>query len=132
MRPENLLLLALMAGLLFFMFSRTRRQQREMQQIQAGITVGAEVMTTAGLYATVVAIDDQVVTLETSPGQTSRWDRRAVAKVLPGSSAPAEDDDESDHFTDEGAGARLEHGSAPGGTTGSSSSAQDTAPPDRA
>jgi preprotein translocase subunit YajC len=140
-RPENLLLLALLAGLLFLMFSRTRKQQREAQQIQAGLTVGVEVMTTAGLYATVVAIEDQVVTLETSPGQTSRWDRRAVSRVLTPATAVDDEDDEDgldedeefdgDHTTDEGAGARLEHGTVDGGATGSSPG-PDTAPPDRA
>jgi preprotein translocase subunit YajC len=135
-RPENLLLLALMGGLLFFMFSRTRKQQREAQQIQAGLTVGAEVMTTAGLYAIVVALEDQIVTLETAPGQTSRWDRRAVARVL--TATPAVDDEDDDEYdeddeyqTDEGAGARLEHGTVEGGTTGASSGPE-TAPPDRA
>jgi preprotein translocase subunit YajC len=87
-RPENLLLLVMLGGLLFLMFSRTRKQQREMQQVQAGLTVGAEVMTTAGLYATVVALDDQTVLLETAPGQRSRWDRRAVARILDTTSAP--------------------------------------------
>lgn len=133
MRPENLLLLALMAGLLFLMFSRTRKQQRETQRVQASLTVGAEVMTTAGLYATVVAIEDQVVTLETAPGQTARYDRRAVARVL--TAGPAVDEDDEDDYDDddidEGAGARLEHGTVEGGATGSSSGS-DTAPPDRA
>jgi hypothetical protein len=30
----------------------------------------------------VTAVQDQIVTIETAPGQSSRWDRRAVAKVV--------------------------------------------------
>lgn len=128
MRPENLLLLAMLGGLVFLMFNRTRKQQREAQQIQAGLSVGAEVMTTAGLYATVVALDDQTVTLETAPGQRSRWDRRAVARIVdPTASLPPSDDDATD--IDEGAGARLEQDGEDGGGP---SAGPGTAPPDRA
>jgi preprotein translocase subunit YajC len=89
-RPENLLLLVLLGGLLLLMFNRTRKQQREAQQVQTDLVVGAQVMTTAGLYATVVELDDASVLLETSPGQHSRWDRRAVARILsPEEAAPA-------------------------------------------
>ena len=83
MKNANLLLVLLMAGLLFMLFSRTRRQQREAQKLQTSLSVGAEVMTTAGLYATVVELPDGAVVLETGPGQTSRWDRRAIARVIP-------------------------------------------------
>jgi preprotein translocase subunit YajC len=39
-------------------------------------------MTTAGLYGTLVTVDDESVLLETSPGVTSRWARPAIARVL--------------------------------------------------
>ena len=97
-RPESLLLLLLMGGLLFLLFTRSRRQQRAAQQLQSGLAAGARVMTTAGLYATVVGIEDSVVVLETSPGQTSRWDRRAIARVLP--EEPVDDHDTHDHDHD--------------------------------
>jgi preprotein translocase subunit YajC len=82
MQPQSLILVVLLGGMLLLMFNRTRRQQRETQNLQARLTEGARVMTTAGLYATVVELDDTTVTLETGPGQRSRWDRRAVARVL--------------------------------------------------
>ena len=88
MRPESVMLLVLMAALLFVMFTRTRRQRREVQQIQAGLAPGVDIMTASGLFATIVSIEDDVVVLETAPGQRSRWDRRAVARVIPPPSGP--------------------------------------------
>ena len=44
---------------------------------------GQDVLTTSGLYARIVSIDDTVAVLETGPGQTVRWDRRAIASVVP-------------------------------------------------
>ena len=40
--------------------------------------MGDEVVTTSGLYGTIVAIDDAVVTLDTGSGSTLRYDRRAI------------------------------------------------------
>jgi preprotein translocase subunit YajC len=84
------LLLVLALGLLVITFLRGRRQQREALAVQQKLSPGAQVMTTSGLYATVVGVDGAVVTLETGPGQRSRWDTRAVARLLPASDdAPA-------------------------------------------
>lgn len=133
MRPENLLLLAMLGGLLFLMFSRTRKQQREMQQIQAGLTVGAEVMTTAGLYATVVALDDQTVLLETAPGQRSRWDRRAVARILDTTSAlPPLGGEPAPAGLAEGGGAPPGQPGDDDDEPGAGSSGPPVTPPDRA
>lgn len=82
MEPGSVLLLVLSAGLLFLLLSRSRRQQRQAQSVQSRLEVGAEVMTSSGLFATVVEVEGSVVVLETAPGQHSRWDRRAVASIL--------------------------------------------------
>ncbi|RJK96794.1 preprotein translocase subunit YajC [Vallicoccus soli] len=74
-------LLILVVGYLLLV-RPARNRQREMAQLQEQLVPGVEVMTTAGLYATVVALDETSVTLETGPGTTSRWDRRAVARVV--------------------------------------------------
>lgn len=132
MRPENLLLLAMVGGLLFLMFSRTRKQQREMQQVQAELRVGAEVMTTAGLYATVVALDDQTVLLETAPGQRSRWDRRAVVRILDTKSAlPPLGGDPAGADLAEGGGAPARQHGDDGDEPGAGSSGPPATPPDR-
>jgi preprotein translocase subunit YajC len=97
----NLLLPLLMAAALYWMFASSRRRQRDVQQVQSSVSAGAQVMTTAGLYATVVAVDGDKVTLETAPGQHSQWDKRAISKVL---SAQAEQDDEFGEQDDEDEG----------------------------
>ena len=75
------LLLLIAAG--YFMIVRpTQRRRREVQTVQRSLGVGDEVLTTAGLYGTVVALDDQSVTIEVSPGVTNRYVRQAVSQVV--------------------------------------------------
>jgi preprotein translocase subunit YajC len=79
----QLLFLAVIAVFLVWTLSRGRRQQRATQLTQSRIHPGSEVMMTSGLYGTVVGVDDDgTVRLETSPGTVSRWDRRAVARII--------------------------------------------------
>jgi preprotein translocase subunit YajC len=68
--------------MIVLLFVRTRSQQRDMAAVQAKIAPGVDVMTAGGMFATVIDVDDDVVVLETAPGQRSRWDRRAVARVI--------------------------------------------------
>jgi preprotein translocase subunit YajC len=99
MDPGSLLFLVLTAGLVYLLISRTRRQQRRQAAVQADLAPGRRIMTTAGLFATVVAVEDDAVVLETAPGQHSRWARPAVARVLPEPAedpAPPVDDGEAD------------------------------------
>ena len=74
----SLLIFALPVLLIVFMVFTQRRRQRETQALQAGLTVGDQVCTTSGLFGTITALDDAVVTLEVSPGVTVRFDRRAI------------------------------------------------------
>ena len=81
--PFGTVLLLGALGLLVLMFLRQRRMQREAVTTQSSLAPGAEIMTTSGLYATVVSVEGEFMYLETSPGQVSRWDKRAVARILP-------------------------------------------------
>ena len=79
-----LLLLVGLFALMYFMVIRPQSQRRkQMQQMQASVDIGSEIITIGGLYGTVVAIDDETVTLEVSPGQTNKYARAAIGKVLP-------------------------------------------------
>ena len=89
----NLLLLALPLLLLFLVFSRARRQQRDLLAAQTSATPGARIITTAGLHARVVEVDGDVVVLETAPGQHSRWAVQAIARVLEAPPSAATPDD---------------------------------------
>jgi preprotein translocase subunit YajC len=79
----QLLILAVFVVFAVWVLSRGRRQQREAQMTQSRVQVGTEVMMTSGLYGTVVEVpDDGTIRVETSPGTISRWDRRAVARII--------------------------------------------------
>ena len=73
----------------FLVVRRTQNQQREVRETQAALAPGQEIVTTAGLFATVSAVDDDVVVLEVAPGVRSRYARLAVARIVtrPGDSA---------------------------------------------
>jgi preprotein translocase subunit YajC len=79
---ELFLILALALGALWLMSSRTRKQQRTAQEFRNNLVPGDEVMTASGLLGTVVAVEDDVITLESSPGAHTRWIRAAIAKKI--------------------------------------------------
>lgn len=67
----------------FVMIRPQRKRQQEAQRMQGELQPGQEVMTAAGLYATIHAVEEDVVILETSPGVTQRYTRRAIVQVIP-------------------------------------------------
>jgi preprotein translocase subunit YajC len=73
-----LLVLLLPFLLLIFIIVSQRRRAQQVQAMQSSLTVGDEVVTTSGLYGTIVALDEKVVTLDTGSGSTLRYDRRAI------------------------------------------------------
>jgi preprotein translocase subunit YajC len=93
-----LAILAVAFGAMWLMTSRTRKQQKAAADFRANLAPGQEVMTGSGLFATVVDIEDDVVTLETSPGVTSRWLRPAIAKLV---EPPVTDDDADEEDADD-------------------------------
>jgi preprotein translocase subunit YajC len=95
-----LVFIVVIVGLLAFS-ARARRRQAQVQLDRAErITVGSEVMTTSGLYGTVVARnDDDSVLLSIAPGVEVRW---ALAALRDLESLPREYRGERD---DAGAGA---------------------------
>jgi preprotein translocase subunit YajC len=88
-----IVVLVLAFGAMWLMTSRTRKQQRKAGDFRANLAVGQEVMTGSGLFGTIVAIDDESVTLESTPGNESRWIRAAVSKLV---EPPVVADDEAD------------------------------------
>lgn len=92
-----IVLIVVFAGMLAFT-SRARRRQAERVQAQAAqLKVGDEVMTTSGLYGTVVARnDDDTVQLSIAPGVEVRWAVAALRDVasLPQRFQPAGGEDE--------------------------------------
>ncbi|MET4222952.1 preprotein translocase subunit YajC [Oerskovia enterophila] len=92
-----ILILALAAGAMFLMTSRSRKAQKEAAAFRTNLAPGQEVMTGSGLFGTIVAVDEEkdIITIESTPGNQSRWLRAAIAKLVepPVAEDPAEDDE---------------------------------------
>ena len=83
MDPSFIIIIALAFGAMWLMSSRTRKQQRVAGDFRANLEVGNEVMTGSGLFGTIVEIDGDTITLESTPGNETRWIRAAIAKIVP-------------------------------------------------
>jgi preprotein translocase subunit YajC len=59
-----------------------RNRQRQASQMQNTVVPGQRIRTTAGIYGTVISVDDTDVEVEVAPGVTIRMLRRAVMDVL--------------------------------------------------
>ena len=59
-----------------------RARAKALSQVQEALQPGARVMTSAGLHATVAALEGREVLLEVAPGVQLRFDRGAVIRVL--------------------------------------------------
>lgn len=86
-------------GAMWLMSSRTRKQQRAAADFRAHLAPGQEIMTGSGMFGTVVAVDDDIITIESIPGSQTRWLRAAIAKVI----EPPVDADEDDTAQDDAA-----------------------------
>jgi preprotein translocase subunit YajC len=61
----------------------SRKRASAQQRLGEQLTVGARVMTTSGLFAEVVAVEDDGVLLSPAPGVTMKWTKAAVSRILP-------------------------------------------------
>jgi preprotein translocase subunit YajC len=100
------LLLILVVGYLLLV-RPARARQRAAMQTKSNVEPGVEVTTTAGLIATVVAVDDDTVTLEVAPGVYSRYVKAAIGRVNtpPEPDEPMAADDDTPGDTSAGTGA---------------------------
>src|SRR6204780_4572087 len=77
-----ILIVLVFVGFYFLMIRPQRRRQQAVQQQQKTVSPGARVRTTAGMYATVVAVDGDDVILEVAPGVEVRYLKRAIMDVV--------------------------------------------------
>jgi len=84
MDPMTLVMLAVLAVLVFFMFRNGRKRKAEQEKLQSTMVPGADVMTNFGLFGTIVSIDevDNKVALEIAPGTVVHLHRQAIARVV--------------------------------------------------
>ncbi|MCP2355074.1 preprotein translocase subunit YajC [Nonomuraea thailandensis] len=90
----SILPLILLVVVFYFLLIRPqRKRQQEAIQMQNSLTPGTRVMTTTGLFATVVAVDNEDVVLEVAPGIETRWVKAAIGRVVAPGDAPLSDDE---------------------------------------
>jgi preprotein translocase subunit YajC len=97
---SSLLIFALPLLLIAWMFYTQRRRTREARALQSSLGVGDEVTTTSGLLGRITALDDQVATLEVSPGVSIRFNRRAISGPAPTASGSPTESASSEPETD--------------------------------
>ncbi len=57
--PFTIIMLAVLAVLIFFMFRNSRKRQADAQQLQSKVQPGAKVMTNFGVFGTILSIDEE-------------------------------------------------------------------------
>jgi preprotein translocase subunit YajC len=78
-----LLLLALLFFVMYAVMIRPQQKRaRDHQALIAAVQVGDEVMTTAGIFGTVTAIEGDVISIEIAPGTVMRVARAAVGRRM--------------------------------------------------
>ena len=84
-----LLIVLLFAVMYFLMIRPQQKRRREALQMQNQLGPGDHVVTIGGLHGEVVAVDDDVVHLEISPGVQVQFARPAIARVVTSAGAQA-------------------------------------------
>lgn len=92
----------MIVGFYFLLIRPQRNRQRAQQALLSTLEVGDEVMTTGGIFGTIVEIDEDegVLTVEIAPGTRVRMLRAGVAQRFV---EDDEDIDDEDGVMDEGA-----------------------------
>ena len=92
MDPFSLMMMAVLALLVFFMFRNSRKQRQTQLELQEKLVPGAKVMTSFGLYATLVSMDDDtnVAVIKTGKSTTLEVHRQVLTKVIE-DEVPADD-----------------------------------------
>lgn len=86
-----LLLIVLLFVVMYFLMIRPQqKRRREAQNMQSSLGIGDGIVTIGGLHATVVSVEDDIVTVEIAPGVNARFARPAIARVVTQSDVPEE------------------------------------------
>lgn len=115
-----LIILVIFVAFYFLMIRPNQRRRQQQMHQQSTLGPGARVRTTAGMYATVVAVDGDDVVLEVAPGVEVRYMKRAIMDVVSAGAPPedtyeadaeqsAEDPDDAEAEAENAADAEVEH-----------------------
>jgi preprotein translocase subunit YajC len=91
----------MIVGFYFLLIRPQRNRQRAQQALVASLEVGDDVMTTGGIFGTIVEIDDDegTVIVEIAPGTRVRMLRQGISQRFV---EDTYEDDEGDETADEG------------------------------
>lgn len=99
MNAGFLMFMVLLLGVMYVLMIRPqRKRQQQHQSIVDGAGVGEDVLTTGGIYGTVIETEGDDIVVEIADGVTVHMTRRGIAAVLP---PEVEDDEEEDEDADE-------------------------------
>lgn len=93
------LLPILLIGVIFYLLilRPSRNRQKQQQQLLSSLAPGAQIMTTAGIFATIITVEDDEVTIEVAPGVVLRMVKAGVGRVV----EPVDDRPLDDRLGDE-------------------------------
>ncbi|HEY7476665.1 MAG TPA: preprotein translocase subunit YajC [Actinomycetota bacterium] len=95
--PLTFLIFLIPIGLLFFMMRSQKRKMAQQQALQRSADVGDEILTTSGMFGTIVDedLEEDTVTVEIAPGTRIKMVRAGIARRL------TEDEPEDEEYDDE-------------------------------
>ena len=102
--PAELQLLVILIALVGFwaiVMRPARTQQRRVAELQTALAVGDEVIISAGIFGTVVALEDDRVRLEIAPGTVVTVARQVVIRRAPESTPEQPETGPEDSKTEE-------------------------------
>lgn len=113
MDPITLMMFALIAVMIFFMFRNSKKRQRTQQELQNNMRPGAEVMLQSGIFGTLEELDEETNRATIRSGTTTLIvHRNAISQVVSSVEAADEDDSKQDIAPDDDPafGERLANG----------------------
>jgi preprotein translocase subunit YajC len=95
--------LLMIVGFYFLLIRPQRSKQRAQQALLSALEVGDDVMTSGGIFGTIVEIDDDegILTVEIAPGTRVRMVRNGIAQRFVEEDAYDEADDSDDEVDQE-------------------------------
>jgi preprotein translocase subunit YajC len=93
--PLNMLILMVLIGGVFYflMIGPDRKARKKREAMLGAMKKGDRVMTSSGIYGSVAAIQEDVVTLQVADGVRMRFSRAAIQTILEDEAAETADKD---------------------------------------
>lgn len=80
---STLIMFALIIGIFYFMIlGPQRKRQKEREKMLGAVKKGDKVVTSAGLYGTVVGVDEKTLLIQVADNVKLKFERSAVASIL--------------------------------------------------